>query len=245
MSGAKKTVLITGGGTGIGLACAHRFAQNGARVLVAGRKEGPLKASGFDYTVMDVTDETSVNQAFARVGPVDILVNNAGAAATAPALKTDLSMWQNMLAVNLTGAFLCARAALPGMVERRWGRFIVIASTASIKGYAYTAAYSAAKHGVLGLVKTLAIELAKTGVTSNAVCPGFTETALVTESLDMIMNKTGRSKEAALQSLVKANPMGRLVQPEEVAGAVLYLSGEGAAATNGQAIIVDGGEVIA
>ncbi len=238
-----KKALITGGGSGIGLAVAHRLAHDGAEVIVAGRNETRLKTSGFPYILMDVTDQQSVTSAFAEAGPIDILVSNAGSAATAPALKTDLDMWQNMLAVNLTGAFLCAQTAIPGMIEKGWGRFIVVASTASLKGYAYTAAYTAAKHGVLGLVKTLAIELARTGVTANAVCPGFTETELVAGSLETIMKKTGRSEKGALKALVRDNPMGRLVRPDEVADAVAYLSGTGAAATNGQAIIVDGGEL--
>ncbi|PHS27713.1 MAG: 3-hydroxyacyl-CoA dehydrogenase [Robiginitomaculum sp.] len=240
-----KTALVTGGGSGIGLACAKRLADDGARVLVAGRNKAALKASGFDYLLMDVTKEKSVTEAFAKAGPIDVLVNNAGAAATAPALKTDMEMWQAMLAVNLTGAFLCAQATIPGMVERGWGRFIVIASTAGLKGYAYTAAYSAAKHGVLGLVKTLAIELAKTGVTVNAICPGFTQTPLLDGSLDVIMKKTGCTQEAALKRLIRDNPMGRAVLPHEVADAVSYVSGTGAGATNGQSIVIDGGESIA
>lgn len=244
MSLKGKTALVTGGGSGIGLACAQRLANEGAQVMVTGRHLETLKASGFDYVLMDVTDEASVRQAFTQTGPIDIVVNNAGAASTAPALKTTMDTWQAMLAVNLTGAFLCGQAAIPSMVERGWGRFIVIASTASLKGYAYTAAYSAAKHGVLGLVKTLAVELAKTGVTANAVCPGFTQTPLVTESLDVIMKKTGCTKEAALKTLIRDNPMGRLVQPEEVADAVAYLAGARASATNGQAIVIDGGECI-
>jgi len=240
-----KTALVTGGGSGIGLACANRLADDGARVLVIGRHEAALKATGFDYFLMDVTQEQSVKKAFAEAGPIDILVNNAGVAATAPALKTNMEMWQAMLAVNLTGAFLCAQAAIPAMVERGWGRFIVIASTAALKGYAYTAAYGAAKHGVLGLVKTLAIELAKTGVTANAICPGFTQTPLLDGSLAVIMKKTGCSQEEALRLLIKDNPMGRAVLPHEVADAVSYVSGAGSGATNGQAIVIDGGESIA
>lgn len=240
-----KSALITGGGSGIGLSAARRLAQDGAQIIIAGRNEARLKATKFDYVVMDVADSASVRSAFRMIGPVDILVSNAGSVTTAPALKTNLEDWHTMLNVNLTGAFLCAQAAIPGMVERQWGRFIVIASTAALKGYAYTAAYCAAKHGVLGLTKSLAIELAKSGVTANAVCPGFTQTELVEQSLKTIARKTGKTEDAALKTLIRDNPMGRLVTPEEVAQAVAYLASPMAAATNGEAIVIDGGECVA
>jgi len=240
-----KKALITGGGSGIGLACAHRLSDAGAEICVAGRHEDPLRASGFAYVVMDVSDEDSVRAARERTGPMDIVISNAGGATTAPALKTSLHTWNAMLAVNLTGAFLCAQNFAPDMISHGWGRFIVIGSTASLKGYAYSAAYCAAKHGVLGLVRTLAIEMAKTGVTVNALCPGFTRTALVTRAMDTIAHKTGRSREDALHTLIRDNPMGRLVEPEEVADAALWLCGDGAAATNGQTVVIDGGELAA
>ncbi len=240
-----KKVLITGGGSGIGLACAQSLAAAGARVIVSGRDKTRLETSGFDHELMDVTDEANVRRVSERTGPMDIVISNAGAASTAPVLKTRLEMWNDMLAVNLTGAFLCAKYFIPGMVSRGWGRFIVIGSTASLKGYAYSAAYCAAKHGVLGLVRALAVEQAKSGVTVNALCPGFTRTPLVNGALETIAHKTGRSREDALHSLIKDNPMGRLIEPEEVASAALWLCSDDAAAANGQALVIDGGELAA
>jgi NAD(P)-dependent dehydrogenase (short-subunit alcohol dehydrogenase family) len=240
----KRRVFITGGGSGIGLEIARRFANAGDDVLIAGRQAARLKETGLAFVEMDVTDEASVKAGFAKAGRIDVFVANAGAAESAPALKTSKALWDSMLAVNLTGVFLCAREAAAQMVERKAGRIIVIASTASLKGYAYVSAYAAAKHGALGLVRSLAIELAKTGVTVNAICPGFTDTDLVMRSLDTIAAKTGRSKEDALKSLVKDNPQGRLVSPAEVAAAALWLASDEAAAVNGQSIVIDGGEVI-
>ena len=239
-----KHALITGGGTGIGLAIAKRLTENGAQVTVSGRSEQALVDSGFNYVIMDVTDEQSVNRAFAEIAPVDILVSNAGNAQTAPLLKTPLEMWENMLAVNLTGAFLCAKAGIPAMLEKGWGRFIVIASTSALKGYAYTGAYSASKHGALGLVKTLAIELAKSGVTANAVCPGFTETDLMTRSIETIVKTTDMNAEQARAALLKDNPMQRAIQPDEVAAAVEWLASDDAGSSNGQSIVIDGGELV-
>ena len=242
MTESTKRALITGGGSGIGLAIARSFVENGITVTIAGRNAARLKQTGLPFIELDVTDEASVIAGVKQCGPIDILVANVGAAVTAPALKTTRQVWDEMIAVNLTSAYLCAREALPQMVERGWGRFIVIASTASLKGYAYTGAYTAAKHGVIGWVKTLAIELAKTGVTSNAICPGFTDTALVSDAIDNIVQQTGRSKEQALKALVKNNPMGRLIDPAEVAQTALWLASDGASAINGQTIAVDGGE---
>lgn len=238
-----KHALVTGGGSGIGLAVARCLGDEGLRVTVSGRNEQALIESGFEYVSMDVTDEDSVNAAFARIDPVDVLVSNAGQARTAPLLKTPLSLWQEMLAVNLTGAFLCAKAGIPAMIERGWGRFIVIASTSSLKGYAYTGAYTASKHGALGLVRTLAIELAKTGVTANAVCPGFTDTELLSRSIDTIVKTTSMDRQQATQTLLADNPMQRAIVPAEVAGAVSWLTSTVAGSTNGQAIVIDGGEL--
>lgn len=238
-----KHALVTGGGSGIGLAVARRLSEDGFRVTVSGRTEQSLADSGFAYVVMDVSDEQQVNAAFAGIDPVDVVVSNAGQAKTAPVLKTPLSLWQEMLAVNLTGAFLCARAGIPAMIDRGWGRFIVVASTSALKGYAYTGAYTSSKHGALGLVRTLAIELAKTGVTANAVCPGFTDTALLNRSVDTIVSTTGMDREQAKGALLASNPMQRAVTPAEVAAAVSWLAGSEAGATNGQAIVIDGGEL--
>lgn len=239
-----KRALITGGGSGIGLAIAQTFSKHGIDVIIAGRNTARLEKTGLAFLEMDVTDETSVVETIKAAGPIDIFIANAGAAVTAPALKTSREIWDQMIAVNLTSTYLCAREAVPQMVDRGWGRFIAIASTASIKGYAYTGAYAAAKHGVLGWIKTLAIELAKTGVTANAICPGFTDTSLVTNAIGQIVAKTGRTHDEALKAFTTDNPMGRLIKPEEVAGAALWLAGENAASINGQAITIDGGETV-
>ncbi len=239
----QRRALVTGGGTGIGLATAKNLLSAGYHVTISGRSEDSLQATGMPYLMMDVTSESSVNHAISQLGELDILVSNAGAARTAPLLKTPLELWQQMLEVNLTGAFLCAKAACPGMVERGWGRVVVVASTSSLKGYPYTAAYTAAKHGVLGMVKTLALELAKTGVTANAVCPGFTNTDLLARSVDNIVKTTSMTNDQAMAALLKDNPMQRPVEPSEVAQAIGWLVSDGAAATNGQAIVIDGGEL--
>ena len=234
--------FITGGSSGIGLAIAQSFSAQGYRVTVSGRSVERLKDSGFDYVKMDVTHEQSLVNGLKSTAPVDIFIANAGAAATAPALKTDRETWDHMIAVNLTSVYLCAREAIPNMKAQGWGRFIALASTASLKTYPYAGAYVAAKHGVLGWVKTLAIELAKTGVTANAICPGYTDTPLIGGALDAIVKKTGRSREEALKSFTDDNPMGRLIKPDEAAAAALWLASDGAASVNGQAIVIDGGE---
>jgi len=237
-------VFVSGGGSGIGLAIAQSFVSSNHEVTIGGRNAEKLKASGLPFIEMDVTDADAVKRGLEATGPIDVFVANAGAAATAPALRTKPETWDHMLAVNLSSVFYCAQAAIPAMVDRGWGRFIAIASTASLKGYAYTGAYAAAKHGVLGWIRSLAIELAKTGVTANAICPGFTDTPLVDSALNSVTAKTGRSRDDALHAFVKDNPMGRLIDPTEVAAAALWLSSEGAAAVNGQAITIDGGETI-
>jgi NAD(P)-dependent dehydrogenase (short-subunit alcohol dehydrogenase family) len=195
---------------------------------------------------VDLADAESTTAAFAAaakaLGPVTILINNAGQAVSAPISKTDLALWNQMLAVNLTGTYLGIQAVLPGMLQAGWGRIVNIASTAALKGYPYVAAYCAAKHGVLGLTRALALELAKKPVTVNAVCPGYTETDIVREALANIQAKTGRSEAEARAELVKQNPQGRLVQPAEVANAVLWLCLPGSESITGQAIAVAGGE---
>lgn len=192
--------------------------------------------------VCDVADEASVAAAFAAVGEVDVLVNNAGQVETASFSKTSLDLWQRLLNVNLTGTFLCSRAVLPGMLARGQGRIVNVASTAALKGYAYVAAYCAAKHGVLGLTRALALEVAAKGVTVNAVCPGYTETDIVASAVTTIVAKTGRTPQQALAELAKANPQGRLIQPAEVAATVAWLVHS--PGVNGQAIAVDGGETM-
>lgn len=241
--------LITGAGRGIGAAIARRLAAEGADLTLLGRQPEPLQQLaaelGAQWRVCDVSDAVAVNAVFAALHPVHILINNAGQALSQPLERTDDELWQQMLAVNLTGSFLCLRAALPGMKSAGWGRVINIASTAAQRGYAYVAAYCAAKHGVLGLTRAAALELAAKNITVNAVCPGFTETDLLQASVDNIVAKTGRSPEQARAELAKGNPQGRLIQPEEVAATVAWLCSEGAASINGQAISVSGGEVMA
>lgn len=243
----KKHAVVTGGGSGIGAAVAKKLLADGLRVTLMGRSLERLQARQAalgDVAVQtcDVSDEASVNAAFAAVGDVDILINNAGQVETAPLAKTSLELWQRLLNVNLTGTFLCSRAVLPGMLARKQGRIVNVASTAALKGYAYVAAYCAAKHGVLGLTRALALEVATKGVTVNAVCPGYTETDIVANAVDTIVAKTGRTPEQAKAELAKANPQGRLIQPEEVADTVAWLIAS--AGVNGQAIAVCGGETM-
>ena len=251
--------LVTGGGRGIGRAVTQALLAAGARVTVLGRSalaDDALLALAGDArgaerlhaVVADVADAAAVAQAVglarAHFGPIDTLVNNAGQALSAPFLRTDAQLWQAMLAVNLTGAMVCTQQVLPDMLAAAWGRVVNVASTAAQRGYAYVSAYCAAKHGVLGLTRALALELAHKGVTVNAVCPGYTETELLAASVDNIVAKTGRSAEQARVELAAGNPQRRLVQPHEVADAVLWLCGAGAASVTGQAISVSGGEVM-
>jgi 3-hydroxybutyrate dehydrogenase len=194
----------------------------------------------------DVSDQAVLNAAIADTAkrqPIDILVANAGAAESAPFVKSDAALFQRMMDVNFMGVVYATQAVLPEMVKRKSGRIVAVASTAGLKGYGYVSAYSAAKHAVIGLVRSVALEVARSGVTVNAVCPGFTETDLLEGSIDNIMSKTGRSREQAVAELAKHNPQGRLVMPSEVADAVLWLCGAGAGSITGQSIAVAGGEV--
>jgi NAD(P)-dependent dehydrogenase (short-subunit alcohol dehydrogenase family) len=245
-----KHAVVTGASRGIGLALARVLMAQGARITLMARDAQALEVAAAElggdtaWQAVDVTDAEGVAAAFARAGAVDILVNNAGQAASAPFGRTDAALWQRMLDVNLTGAYHCIQAALPGMLDAGWGRVVNVASTAGLTGYRYVAAYCAAKHGLVGLTRALALEVANKGVTVNAVCPGFTDTDIVADAVANIVRKTGRTEDQARAELAAANPQGRLVQPEEVAHAVAWLCMSGAAAMNGQAIAVAGGEVM-
>ncbi len=256
---ANKLAFITGGGRGIGRAIAIAFAREGASVTVAARTREQIEsvakeiADEFGTEVLavecDVANSESVAQALERAnekfgrGP-DILVNNAGIVETASFMKTDEAMWQRHLAVNLTGTFHCTRAALPVMLERGWGRIINIASIAGKTGAPYISAYAASKHGVLGLTRSLALEVAASGITVNAICPGYVDTDMTSRGIENIVQKTGTSAQDALAAIKKRSPQNRLVTAEEVAALALLLASEEGRGINGQAINVDGGTVL-
>jgi len=246
--------VVTGGSKGIGAAIAKMLVREGVTVTLIGRDRARLEAGAAalsgsaDCAVCDVGDSEAVARAFAEIRArhprIDVLVNNAGLAESAPLTKTEPALWQRMLDVNLGGAFFCSREVVPQMIERQWGRIVNVASTAGLVGYAYVAAYCAAKHGVIGLTRALALETAKSGVTVNAVCPGYTETDIVKEAVANISRKTGRSEAEARAALVSRNPQGRMIQPDEVANAVRWLCLPGAESVTGQAIVIAGGEVM-
>jgi NAD(P)-dependent dehydrogenase (short-subunit alcohol dehydrogenase family) len=245
----ERLAVVTGGGKGIGRAIVEQLAARGGRVVAVGRDRDALEETATELGARvsaipcDVTDEEEVNALFDRVGPVEVLVNNAGISTSAPIHRTTLEDWRAQIEVNATGAFLCSRAALPGMRDRDWGRIVIVASTAGRIGYAYTAGYTASKHAAVGLVRALAAEVAGTGVTANAVCPAFVRTEMTDRSVVRIAGTTGRSEEEAIDSLARSSPLGRLLEPEEVAHAVMFLASPEAAAINGQTIVLDGGGV--
>jgi NAD(P)-dependent dehydrogenase (short-subunit alcohol dehydrogenase family) len=261
-----RTVVVTGGAKGIGRAVVERFAAAGERVVALGRDRAALSALPGEVTallgdvtrlavgemtalpvgevtalVCDVTDEQAVKATFAEIGAVDVLVNNAGIAESAPLARTTLDLWRRHFDVNATGPFLCTRAVVPGMRERDSGAIITVASTTGRAGVPYTSAYTASKHAVIGLTRAVASELAGTGVRANAVCPTFVRTEMTVRSIANIVEWTGRSNADAEATLAANSPLGRLLEPEEVAAAVVFLASPAAAAINGQAIVIDGG----
>ena len=253
--------FISGASRGIGASIAHTLAQSGMKLTLTGRNLKDLQAQAKSLneltTVQVITldlenpesIQKAVNQSIQQLGPINVLINNAGQAISQPFSKTDLTLWKKMLDINLTGTYLCISACLPSMLtaakDGQSGRIINIASTAGLKGYAYVSAYTAAKHGVVGLTKSLALELASKNITVNAVCPGYTETDIVKDAINNIVSKTGKTEEQAKASLAASNPQGRLVQPEEVAQTVAWLCAPTSNSINGQAIAIDGGETAA
>jgi 3-hydroxybutyrate dehydrogenase len=251
-----RAAVITGGGRGVGAAVAQRLASAGAAVLVAARTASQveqvaarLRDEGHTAhaTICDVSDESSVEALAAtardRLGHVDILINNAGIAAAAPIHRTTLDVWTRMLTVNATGAFLCLKAFLPGMVERGWGRVVNVASIAGLSADRYISAYAASKHALVGLTRAAAAEVASRGVTVNAVCPGYLDTEMTRETIARIVQITGRSEDTAIEAMLQRVPQKRLIDPEEVAETVVFLCGDAARGITGESLVIDGGDL--
>ena len=246
MSVSGKHALVTGGGSGIGATIALALAEAGAAVTICGRRQQQLDETAARHKnihaeTADVTDQKSIAQVYNR-GPFDIVVANAGGAESAPAEKISAELWTKTLNVNLTGAFFSVQPALNGMRAKKWGRIVFIASTAGIRAAPYIAPYVAAKHGVIGLMRTLALETAKDGITVNAVCPSYTETPMLEQAVARIVATTKRSEAEARAMLAARNPQGRFITPQEVADTVLWLCTAGAASITGQAVSLSGGE---
>ncbi len=245
---AGKLALVTGGGRGIGAAIARALAGAGARVVVCGRTKPDLdavaKEIGGVALRLDLLDRKHTDEVLASVGHVDVLVNNAGAAESAPLDRTTDELWDRIMELDATAPFRVTRALVPSMIQAKWGRVINIASNAGVSGYGYTAAYCAAKHAMVGMTRALAIDLARTGVTINALCPGWVETQMAEEAVTRIANKTGRSMEEARTSLASMSPQRRMITPEEVAHTALMLCANEARGIHGQTIVIDGGAVL-
>ncbi|MFT7622334.1 MAG: 3-hydroxybutyrate dehydrogenase [Myxococcota bacterium] len=252
MSLTGKTALVTGASRGIGAAIARRLAADGARVVITARSEAQLTelAGEIDGVALplDLGDRKATDHALERlkadVGRVDILVNNAGISDAAPIERTNDVQWDRILEIDLTAPLRLCRELVPGMVEAGWGRVVNLASNAGLSGYSYTHAYCAAKHGLIGLTRSMAHELARRGITVNAVCPGWVETDMLKEAVERIMRTTGRDEAAARKVLLSMSPAARAVTPAEVAHVVAMLCDEGARGINGQAIPVDGGQIM-
>ena len=244
-----KRILVTGGGSGLGRVLAEDFAAAGGDVHICGRRPKPLQVvtdatHGITAHILDVTDETATDAMFESIGHADIVIANAGIAESAPLHRTSTEMWHRIMAVNLTGCFLTFRAGLQQLRNAKcsWGRLIAISSITGLSGHRYASAYSASKHGVNGLVRSTAAELASSGITANALCPGYLDTEMTDRSIDNIIAKTGKSREDATGALAAMSPLGRLITPQEVSTAALWLCGPGSDAVNGQTIAINGGE---
>lgn len=244
---APRHIVVTGGGTGVGAAIARRFADAGDHVTIMGRTKAPLKAQALPYQLCDVTDPAQVRTAFAaaraETGPVTCVIANAGAAHSAPFARMQAEDVTALLAVNVTGVFNVWQVALEDMKAAGRGRMVAVASTAGLKGYSYVAGYCAAKHGVVGLTRALALELARTGITVNAICPGFIETDMLDRSIATIMERTGLAREEAIRALTSGNPQKRFIDTGEVADAALYLCSDAARSVNGHTLTLSGGEI--